>query len=44
MKIGYFAVGIGATVDPELLRAVATAAERFGFATIWAPEHVVLLR
>jgi probable F420-dependent oxidoreductase len=44
MKIGYFAVGIGATVDPELLRVVATAAERFGFATIWAPEHVVLLQ
>ena len=43
MKIGYFAVGIGATVDPQILRAVAMAAERLGFATIWAPEHVVLL-
>ena len=43
MRIGYFAVGIGATVDPEILRAVAMAAERLGFATIWAPEHVVLL-
>ena len=43
MKIGYFAVGIGATVEPEILRAVAMAAERLGFATIWAPEHVVLL-
>jgi probable F420-dependent oxidoreductase len=43
MKIGYFAVGIGATVEPRILRAVAMAAERLGFATIWAPEHVVLL-
>jgi probable F420-dependent oxidoreductase len=43
MKIGYFAVGIGATINPELLRTVAVAAERLGFATIWAPEHVVLV-
>jgi probable F420-dependent oxidoreductase len=43
MRIGYFAVGIGATVEPQVLRAVAMAAERLGFATIWAPEHVVLL-
>src|SRR6267143_5930389 len=43
MKIGFFAVGIGATVEPEVLRAVAMAAERLGFATLWAPEHVVLL-
>jgi len=26
-----------------VLRAVATAAERLGFATLWAPEHVVLV-
>jgi probable F420-dependent oxidoreductase len=43
MKIGFFAVGIGATVEPEVLRAVAIAAERLGFATLWAPEHVVLV-
>ena len=43
MKIGFFAVGIGATVEPEVLREVAIAAERLGFATIWAPEHVVLV-
>ena len=42
MQIGYFAVGIGPTVNPELVRSVATNAERLGFATIWAPEHVVL--
>src|SRR6202023_1868878 len=43
MEVGYFAVGIGPTVDPEWVRSIATTAERLGFATIWAPEHVVLL-
>jgi probable F420-dependent oxidoreductase len=43
MKVGYFAVGIGPTVNPELVRTVATTAERLGFSTLWAPEHVVLL-
>ena len=43
MNIGFFAIGIGATVEPAVLRAVATAAERLGFATLWAPEHVVLM-
>jgi hypothetical protein len=43
MEVGYFAVGIGPTFDPEWVRTIATTAERLGFATIWAPEHVVLL-
>jgi probable F420-dependent oxidoreductase len=43
MEIGYFAVGIGSTVNPEPVRTVATTAERLHFSTIWAPEHVVLL-
>ena len=43
MRIGFFAVGIGATVEPGALRAAAVAAERLGFATLWAPEHVVLV-
>ncbi len=43
MRIGFFAVGIGATVEPQAVRAVAMAAERLGFATLWAPEHVVLV-
>src|SRR6202045_928310 len=43
MQVGYFAVGIGQTVDPEWVRTIATTAERLGFSTIWAPEHVVLL-
>jgi len=43
MKVGYFAVGLGRLVNPQWVRAVATNAERLGFATVWAPEHVVLL-
>jgi probable F420-dependent oxidoreductase len=43
MKIGFFSVGIGPTTEPRLVRTVATAAERLGFATLWAPEHVVLV-
>ena len=43
MKIGFFSVGIGPTTEPKLLRVVATTAERLGFATLWAPEHVVLV-
>src|SRR5690348_2553709 len=43
MKIGFFAVGIGATVEPGVVRAAAMATERLGFATLWAPEHVVLV-
>src|ERR1700751_587435 len=43
MEVGYVGVGIGPTVNPELVRTVATTAERLGFSTIWAPEHVVLL-
>jgi probable F420-dependent oxidoreductase len=43
MKIGYFAIGIGQLTNPEWLLAAATTAERVGFSTLWAPEHVVLL-
>ncbi len=43
MKIGFFAVGIADTARPEMITAIATNAERLGFATVWAPEHVVLL-
>ncbi len=43
MKIGFFAVGIGASVEPDILRVAVTTAERLGFATVWAPEHVVLV-
>jgi probable F420-dependent oxidoreductase len=43
MKIGFFAIGIGNLARPELLSAAAANAERLGFATVWAPEHVVFL-
>jgi len=43
MKIGFFATGIGPATNPEWARAIAVNAERLGFATLWAPEHVVLL-
>ena len=43
MRIGFFAVGIGRLTSPEWVRTVATSAERLGFASLWAPEHVVLL-
>jgi alkanesulfonate monooxygenase SsuD/methylene tetrahydromethanopterin reductase-like flavin-dependent oxidoreductase (luciferase family) len=43
MKIGLFAVGGARTAGTAILRAIATNAERLGFATLWVPEHVVLL-
>src|SRR5262245_35185039 len=43
MKIGYFAVGIGLTADPEILATTAQTAENCGFHSLWAPEHVVLI-
>src|ERR1700683_3141695 len=42
MKIGMTAIGIGKAARPATIRAVAENAERLGFATLWAPEHVVL--
>ena len=42
MRIGLQAIGIGAGARPDVLRAVARAAEAAGFATLWAGEHVVL--
>jgi probable F420-dependent oxidoreductase len=43
MRIGLHALGIGTGARPEVIRAVATAAETAGFATLWAGEHVVLV-
>ncbi len=43
MKIGYFAIGMGPLTEPAMIKTVATATERLGFSTLWAPEHVVLL-
>jgi probable F420-dependent oxidoreductase len=43
MRVGLHALGIGAGARPEIIRAVAAAAEAGGFATLWAGEHVVLV-
>lgn len=43
MRIGLHALGIGTGARPEVIRAVATAAEAAGFATLWSGEHVVLV-
>jgi len=43
MDIGYFGFGIGALTTSDWIRPIAAAAERLGFASIWAPEHVILL-
>jgi probable F420-dependent oxidoreductase len=42
MKIGMTAIGIGKASRPNTIRAVVENAERLGFSTLWAPEHVVL--
>ena len=43
MRVGLHALGIGPGARPEVIRAVATAAETAGFATLWSGEHVVLV-
>jgi probable F420-dependent oxidoreductase len=43
MKIGLFAIGTGKMAGGGLLKDVAAHAEKVGFATLWVPEHVVLL-
>jgi probable F420-dependent oxidoreductase len=36
-------LGIGVGARPEIIRSVAVAAERHGFARLWAGEHVVMV-
>ncbi|HLH83830.1 MAG TPA: LLM class F420-dependent oxidoreductase, partial [Trebonia sp.] len=43
MRVGLHALGIGDGARPEIIRAVAAAAEARGFATLWSGEHVVLV-
>jgi probable F420-dependent oxidoreductase len=43
MQVGLHALGIGSGANPEIIRAVAVAAEAGGFATLWWGEHVVLV-
>jgi probable F420-dependent oxidoreductase len=42
MRVGLQAIGIGPGARPDVLVAIARAAEAAGFATLWAGEHVVL--
>lgn len=43
MRVGLHALGIGTGARPQIIRAVAMAAETGGFATLWVGEHVVLV-
>ena len=43
MRLGLHALGIGTGAKREVIDAVAVAAERAGFATLWAGEHVVMV-
>jgi probable F420-dependent oxidoreductase len=43
MRFGLHALGIGTGARPDVIRAVAVAAETAGFATLWSGEHVVLV-
>lgn len=43
MRVGLHALGIGTGADPTVIAAVGEAAERCGFATLWAGEHVVMV-
>jgi alkanesulfonate monooxygenase SsuD/methylene tetrahydromethanopterin reductase-like flavin-dependent oxidoreductase (luciferase family) len=44
MRVGLHALGIGTGARPEVIRAVAAAAEAAGFATLWAEEFAVAER
>src|SRR5271170_5489994 len=43
MRLGLHALGIGAGADRAVIDAVASAADSWGFATLWAGEHVVMV-
>ncbi len=43
VQFGLHALGIGSGADPAVIEAVGRAADRCGFATLWAGEHVVLV-
>jgi probable F420-dependent oxidoreductase len=43
MRVGLHVLGIGTGARPEVIRAVARAAETAGFSSLWAGEHVVLV-
>jgi probable F420-dependent oxidoreductase len=43
MRLGLHALGIGSGSTRAAIDAVAAAAERCGFATLWSGEHVVMV-
>ena len=43
MRFGLHALGIGPGADPDVIVAVARAAEDSGFSTLWSGEHVVMV-
>src|ERR1700722_16989091 len=43
MRLGLHALGIGTGADRAVIDAVASAADRCDFATLWAGEHVVMV-
>jgi probable F420-dependent oxidoreductase len=43
VSVGLHALGIGAGAQRAVIDAVAAAAERSGFTTLWAGEHVVMV-
>ncbi|MFF7213746.1 LLM class F420-dependent oxidoreductase [Streptomyces sp. NPDC008238] len=43
MRVGLHALGIGDGARPQVVAAVAAAAEAHGFARLWCGEHVVLV-
>lgn len=43
IALGLHALGIGTGADRRVIDAVARAAERHGFATLWSGEHVVMV-
>jgi probable F420-dependent oxidoreductase len=43
MQLGLHALGIGTGADRAVIDAVAAAADGYGFATLWAGEHVVMV-
>lgn len=42
MKFGLFGIGSGPCAEPEIAKAVAQAAEKAGYDSLWTGEHVVL--
>ena len=43
MKVGVMAVVFGRVKGMAVMKAFAHHAERLGFSTLWAPEHVILV-